>query len=134
MVFVLNKNKKPLNPCTPARARWLLKNKKAVVHKQFPFTIRLKNLVRNPDTKKYILKIDPGSVTTGIAIVEEKEENAKVVFLANLNHRTEIKSSLDKRRGVRKGRRQRNLRYRKPRFLNRTRKKRMVASINSIYC
>jgi hypothetical protein len=40
MVFVLNKNKKPLSPCNNAVARRLLKEKKAVIHKRYPFTIR----------------------------------------------------------------------------------------------
>lgn len=124
MVFVLNKNKKPLNPCTPARARWLLKNKKAVVHKIKPFTIRLKYLVESPELKDFTLKIDPGSKTTGIAIVEDKEDvAAEVVFLANLSHRVDIKSNLKKRVGYRRRRRVTNLRYREPRFLNRTRPK-----------
>lgn len=123
MIFVLNKNKKPLSPCTSARARWLLKNKQAVVHKMKPFTIRLKVLVENPEVKDYILKIDPGSKTTGLAVVEDKEDEAKVVFLTNLSHRKDISSNLKKRSGYRRRRRCTNLRYRKPRFSNRTKPK-----------
>jgi len=43
MVFVLDKTKTPLAPTTEAKARILLKKGKAVVHKMFPFTIRLKD-------------------------------------------------------------------------------------------
>ncbi|MCH4889578.1 HNH endonuclease, partial [Acidaminobacter sp. JC074] len=53
MVFVLNKNKTPLNPCHPAKARWLLNKGYAVVHKREPFTIRLKQLIVDPETKDY---------------------------------------------------------------------------------
>ena len=41
-VFVLDKNKKPLNPCHSARARKLLKAGKACVLRRYPFTIILK--------------------------------------------------------------------------------------------
>ncbi|MEL7433840.1 MAG: RRXRR domain-containing protein, partial [Chloroflexota bacterium] len=40
-VFVLDKNKEPLMPCHPARARELLKKGKAAVFRQYPFTIIL---------------------------------------------------------------------------------------------
>jgi len=42
MVFVLSRNKTPLAPTREAKARILLKEGKAVVHKVYPFTIRLK--------------------------------------------------------------------------------------------
>ena len=41
-VAVLDKNKKPLQPTSPRRARELLKKQKATIHKIFPFVIRLK--------------------------------------------------------------------------------------------
>ncbi|GAB5492447.1 MAG: hypothetical protein Phog2KO_26620 [Phototrophicaceae bacterium] len=40
-VLVLDKNKKPLMPCHPARARELLRKGKATVFRRFPFTIIL---------------------------------------------------------------------------------------------
>ena len=40
-VFVLNKRGKPLMPCSPAKARLLLKEKKAVVVRRTPFTLQL---------------------------------------------------------------------------------------------
>ena len=65
-----------------------------------------------------LLKIDPGSKTTGIALLQ----NDKVVFGAELTHRGQaIKASLDSRRSIRRNRRSRHTRYRQPRFLNRTR-------------
>ena len=67
------------------------------------------------------LKIDPGSKTTGLAILNDK--TCEVVWAAELQHRgQQIKKSLEKRRAVRKSRRNRKTRYRKPRFNNRKRK------------
>lgn len=120
MVFVLNKNKKPLNPCHPAKARKLLKQGKAVVHKKYPFTIRLKELKEDDkNDNEYRLKIDYGSRHTGFAIIKNNKE---VVWLAEIHHKTNIKKKMDDRRAFRRRRRNKNLRYRKPRFNNRKRK------------
>ena len=43
MVLVIDKHKKPCNTISEAYARVLLFKKQAVIHKRFPFTIRLKN-------------------------------------------------------------------------------------------
>lgn len=118
MIFLLNKNKKPLDPIHPATARKLLKYGQAVVHKRIPFTIRLKELT-NLEPKKYTIKIDPGSKTTGVAIVSSNE----VVHLAEIEHKANISKKLQDRRSFRSSRRSRKLRYRKPRFDNRTRDK-----------
>ncbi len=50
----LNKDKKPLSPCHESVARKLLKDGKAVIHKKYPFTIRLKDL------KKLKINLDFG--------------------------------------------------------------------------
>lgn len=69
------------------------------------------------------LKIDPGSKTTGLAVVDD--ETGQVVWAAELAHRgEEVKHALEQRRGVRRSRRQRHTRYRQPRFHNRRRKPR----------
>ena len=117
MVLVINKHKQPCNTISEAYARILLFNKQAVIHKRFPFTIRLRNNNAVLKDKNYTIKIDPGSRTTGIAIVDDKD---LVVMLANLEHRGHIiKKNLDSRRAVRRFRRQRKTRYREARFLNR---------------
>src|SRR5579862_7689432 len=119
-VFVLDTNKQPLDPVHPGRARLLLASGKAAVFKRYPFTIILKAVVEHPDVHPLRLKIDPGSQTTGMALVHDP--SGEVVFAAELTHRGEqIKHALDQRRAVRRGRRQRNTRYRKPRFENRRR-------------
>ena len=119
MVFVLDKSKKSLDMITNAEARILLRNKLAVVHKVYPFTIRLKDNRCGSKERAYTVKLDPGSKHTGIAIVDDTNN---VVMLAELEHRGHIiKRNLDKRRAVRRSRRQRKTRYRPARFLNRTR-------------
>ena len=40
-VYVLNKHGEPLMPCSPGKARLLLKQQKAHVVKRTPFTIKL---------------------------------------------------------------------------------------------
>lgn len=118
MVFVLDKSKKPLDMITNAEARILLKNKQAVIDKVYPFTIRLKDNSCGSKDRAYTVKLDPGSKHTGIAITDD---NNQVVVLAELEHRGHIiKRIIDKRRTVRRSRRQRKTRYRPARFLNRT--------------
>jgi len=123
MVFVINKNKKPLSPCSNAVARKLLKDKKAVIHKRYPFTIRLKELkeINNnrSDKQEYRLKIDYGSRYTGFAILSENN----VLWLSQLHHKTDINSKLFARRNHRRFRRNK-LKYRQARWLNRGNKKR----------
>src|SRR6266702_8709813 len=121
-VFVLDTNKQPLNPVHPGRARLLLKKGKAAVYRRYPFTIRLSRAVEQPSLHPLHIKVDPGSKTTGIALVDDA--GGDVVWAAELTHRGEqIKRDLDRRRAVRRKRRQRKSRYRKPRFNNRRKRK-----------
>lgn len=120
-VFVLDTNKKSLNPTHPGRARILLTQGKAAVFRRYPFTIILKQEVSNPKLEPLRLKIDPGAKTTGMAIVNDN--TGEVVWASVLEHRGfEIKKSVAARRGIRRSRRQRHTRYRQARFLNRRRK------------
>jgi len=129
-VFVLDTNKQPLNPVHPGWARKLLSAGRATVYKRYPFTIILKAAIQDAvrrsrralsDIQPLRLKIDPGSKTTGLAIVND--DTGDITFAAELEHRgQQIKKSMDSRRAIRKGRRSRKTRYRKPRFLNRRRK------------
>lgn len=121
MVFVLNRSKKPLNMISHAEARILLKNRLAVVHKVYPFTIRLKDNSCVSKDKTYTVKVDPGSKHTGIAIVDN---NNSVVMLAEIEHRGHlIKKDLASRRMIGRSRRARKTRYREAKFLNRTKPK-----------
>jgi len=120
-VFVLDQNKQPLDPCHPARARQLLKAGRAAVLRHRPFTIILHDrTVAQSITHPHRVKIDPGSTTTGIALVQE--ETDRVVWAGELHHRGEqIKRKLLARRALRRNRRTRKCRYRPPRFQNRRR-------------
>src|SRR5262245_49237105 len=119
-VPVLDTTKKPLAPTTPRRARLLFKSGKAAVFRPYPFTIILKREIENPMIPDLKIKIDPGSKTTGVAAVNQ--QTGEVVIAAEIEHRGHaIKASLDARRRLRRGRRQRKTRYRKPRFDNRAR-------------
>jgi hypothetical protein len=69
-VFVLDTNKQPLNPVHPGRARMLLSSGRAAVFKRYPFTIILKVAIEQPDVQPLRIKIDPGSKTTGLALVK----------------------------------------------------------------
>ena len=116
-VFVVDTLKQPLNPVHPGQARLLLKQGKAAVFRRYPFTIILKEEVTEKP-KNIILKIDPGSKFTGIALVQDNQ----VIWGAELQHRgQQIKDVLTSRRQLRRGRRGRKTRYRQPRFLNRKR-------------
>jgi 5-methylcytosine-specific restriction endonuclease McrA len=120
-VFVLDTCKRPLDPVYPGRARILLKQGKAAVYKRFPFTIILKVEVKEPVVQPLRIKLDPGSRTTGIALVNDA--TGTVLFAAELTQRGhKIKAALDDRRAVRRSRRTRKTRYRQARWRNRRRK------------
>ncbi len=125
-VFVISSTKKPLMPCRPARARKLLTAGRAAVYRMQPFTLILNDRAEG-DVQPIEVKVDPGSKTTGIALVGHfEQQGAGVLWGANLNHRGQaIKNNLESRRSLRRGRRGRRgrkTRYRQARFLNRTRK------------
>jgi 5-methylcytosine-specific restriction endonuclease McrA len=121
--LVLNYNKQPLDPIHPGAARRLLKAGKAAVFRMYPFTIILKSEANQTPTP-IVLKLDPGSKTTGIALLL----NDKVIWAAELTHRgRNISASLECRSAIRGNRRARKTRYRPARFLNRTRPKGWLA-------
>ena len=122
-VFVLDARKRPLMPCSEKRARLLLKSRRARVARRYPFTIRLVGRrVEDSVLQPVKIKLDPGSKTTGIAVVRAEGGNkpTSVLFLAELAHRgRQISEKLTARRAFRR-RRRGNLRYRPARFSNRT--------------
>jgi 5-methylcytosine-specific restriction endonuclease McrA len=122
-VFVLSSDQKPLDLCHPARARKLLKQGRAAIFRRQPFTIILKDRTAAESvTHPHRLKFDPGSKTTGIAIVQE--QTSEVVWAAELQHKGDLVADrMEKRAGCRGRRRTANLRHRPPRFRNRRREK-----------
>ncbi|QNI02506.1 RRXRR domain-containing protein [Halomonas sp. SH5A2] len=126
-VFVLDKHNRPLMPCSEKRARLLLERGRAVVHKRYPFTLRLKDRTGG-DTQPLRLKLDPGSQTTGLAVVREANDGQHVLCLFELVHRGfQIKKALQQRAAFRRRRRSANVRYRASRFDNRTKPKGWLA-------
>ena len=114
-------NRKSLMPCSEARARQLLRSKKAAIFRRCPFTISLKERVGG-EVQPVEVRIDPGSKTTGLSLVAFYGDAWQVLWAANLSHRAQaIKAGLDSRRAVRRSRRNRKTRYRQPRFNNRRR-------------
>jgi len=125
-VFVLDKRKKPLMPCSEKRARLLLSKGRAVVHKRYPFTIRLKDRVGG-EIQHCQLKLDPGSKVTGMALAVECKRVLKIKSLFHLEHRGyKISEALTQRRSFRRRRRSK-LWYRPARFNNRKKPKGWLA-------
>lgn len=129
-VFVIDKRKKPLMPCSEKRARKLLASGRARIHRLIPLSIRIIDReVEDCVLQSVKIKIDPGSKCTGIAVVRETKSidvatgeigiTVHVLNLFELMHRgRQISEALMARRQMRR-RRRGNLRYRAPRFLNR---------------
>ncbi|MDB5757123.1 MAG: endonuclease, partial [Burkholderia sp.] len=96
---------------------------RARVHRVLPFVIRLTD--RTADSCNFQplrLKLDPGSKTTGMALVREFNGGIAVLNLFDLMHRgRQISEALTARAGLRRARRGRHTRYCTPRFLNRRR-------------
>jgi hypothetical protein len=113
VVFVLSKEKIPLMPCKPAKARHLLMDGKAKVVSCKPFTIQLLFDCENI-TQETTLGIDSGYKKIGFSAVTNKRE----LISGELTLRTDISKKLTERSMYRRNRRNK-LWYRKPRFLNR---------------
>lgn len=116
MVYVLNKDSKPLMPTARlGRVRRLLKAQKAIIVDYRPFTIQLTYAC--PDRVQGVsLGVDAGSKHVGLSATTKQ----KVLFEAQLELYGGTTKNLSTRREFRYNRRNRKTRYRKPRFLNRT--------------
>ena len=119
MVYVLNKYGEPLMPTTRyGRVRRLLRKGLAVVVDYRPFIIQL--TYDTPDgVQEVSLGVDAGTKYVGLSATTKK----KVLFEAELLLRSDIVEKLSTRREFRRARRNRKTRYRKARFLNRTKSK-----------
>lgn len=117
-VYVRNQDGTPLMPCTPAKARKLLRAGRAQVVDRCPFTIQL-GWQSEGHVQHVTLGIDKGSSVTGIACVG----NSEVFLAAEIQHRQDVKEHMDSRRMHRRNRRNRKW-YRPARFDNRASSKR----------
>ena len=98
---------KPLMPCSPAKARHMLKAGKAFVVRRTPFTIKL--TIATGETKQDVtLGVDAGARHVGISATTEKEE----VFASEVALRQDITGLLADRLAFRRARRNRKTRYR----------------------
>ena len=114
MIYVLDKNNNPLMPTSRnGKVRHLLKDGKAIIVKRNPFTIKL---MYDATTFKQdiTLGVDAGSKVVGLSATTEKNE----LYASEVILRDDIVDLIATRRQNRRTRRN-NLRYRKPRFLNR---------------
>ena len=105
-------------PCSPAKARLLLKEKKAVVKRRTPFTIQLTQATgetRQPVT----LGVDAGAKFIGISVSTDKAEH----YASEVELRKDMVDLLSARRELRRARRHRKTRHRAPRFDNRVHSK-----------
>lgn len=76
-------------PCSPAKARHLLRDKKAVVKRRTPFTIQL--TIATGETKQDVtLGVDAGAKHIGLSATTEKEE----VFASEVELRQDITGTL----------------------------------------
>lgn len=87
----------------------------------YPFTIRLVHRTVQDSAKQPLrCKIDPGSKVTGVAIVREAAKQQAVLFLMELTHRGSVIRDTLQTRASKRRRRRSQLRYRAPRYVNRT--------------
>lgn len=120
MVYVQDIDGKPMMPTTRhGKVRRLLKDNKAVVVNTCPFTIKL--TYKTSDYKQEIvLGVDAGTKHVGLSATTKSKE----LYSGEVILRNDVVELLSTRRELRRTRRNR-LRYRKPRFENRVKSKRL---------
>jgi RRXRR protein/HNH endonuclease len=116
-VYVISKEGPPLMPCSPCKAKKLLKAHKAKVIQLYPFTIQLVFEVEN-GVQEMTLGIDTGFQNIGFSCITAQNECASGTLV--LEGKTSER--LTEKAMYRRGRRNK-LWYRKPRFRNRKRRK-----------
>jgi hypothetical protein len=115
VVYVLSITGSPLMPCSPAKARKLIRSGKAKVVKLYPFTIKLIFECEN-QVQDVTLGIDSGFKNIGFSCVTSKKELISGTMI--LDGKTS--SRLTEKAMYRRGRRNRHHWYRPARFNNRT--------------
>ena len=106
-VFVLNMRGQPLMPCSPPKARKLLRAGKAVPVRRTPFVIQL--TVPTGETKQPItLGVDAGYKHVGLSATTAKEE----LLASEVELRQDVTGLLSDRLALRRARRNRKTRCR----------------------
>ena len=117
VVLVLSKDGKPLMPCSPRRARLLVKQNLATVVDKLPYKIQL-NYGTRGYTQETTVSVDTGEQHIGMCLAMR----TKVLMKMDI----ELRKSMDKRKLMvtrqeyRRGRRCRKTRYRHPKFKHKT--------------
>ena len=127
LVYVQDKKGKPLMPtkrCGTVR-RWLKSGRAKVVRRE-PFTIRLLDRAEGY-TQPLQAGGDLGTAHVGVSVVSNTQE----MFAAEFKLRTDISDLLTDRRTLRRSRRNRETRYRAPRFLNRKHRDELAPSVRA---
>ena len=94
-------------PCSPTRARKLLRDGKAEPVRRTPFVIQLR--AATGETRQPInLGVDAGSKHVGLSAATAKEE----LFASEIELRQDVTDLMSGRSELRRGRRSRNTRYR----------------------
>jgi hypothetical protein len=114
-VYVLNISGEPLMPCSPRKARLLLKKGEAKVVQTNPFFVIQLKKATGEQKQECSLGIDSGSKFVGFSVITEKKE----IVTGELNLDQKTSDRIAERKRYRVNRRNK-LWYRKPRFNNRT--------------
>ena len=127
---VVDAEEKPLAPCSPGKARQLLKSGRAKPYSRWDiFAIQLLDRVV-PEEKigQSTLGVDPGADHTGLAVFQQKANGARQGLLAvTIHHRgNQVKKGIEQRSNYRRSRRFR-LRNRPARFDHRPKPKDWLA-------
>jgi activator of 2-hydroxyglutaryl-CoA dehydratase len=97
LVFVVNKENKPLMPCKPSKARKLLEEGKAKVIRRTPFTIKL-FFGSSGYTQPIIAGMDTGSKVIGCAVVA----NGKVLYQSEISLREDVSKKFSNEKCIEK--------------------------------
>ena len=126
-VYVQSKDGEPLMPTERLGAvrRWL-RDKKALVVKLCPFTIKLLRDSEN-NKQEVIVGLDTGAINIGCSAISKD----KCLYASETKLRIDISKKMQRRAKYRRNRRTRKLRYRQPRFDNRKSKRQLPPSLQS---
>jgi len=129
LVFVINKENKPLMPCKPSRARKLLLEDKAKVIQKTPFIIKLLF-----GSSGYVQPVTAGMDTGSKVVGCSSVANGRVLYQSEIYQREDVSRKMQQRAMYRRTRRSRKTRYRPARFDNRSNSRkdgRLAPSIRS---
>lgn len=125
-VYVKNLRRKALMPCSPRKARILLKQGKVKIINRCPFTIQL--LYATGEAQQEIrASLIPSSSKIGIACSSKDI----CLYSSEIELRQDIKKKMKRRVAYRRTRRSRKTRYRKARFLNRKSDRKFTPTMKS---